>query len=154
MSITGIYSPLDVAMHEVVHGFPGGSQRLAPLVGMRPGTLSNKVNPDYDGTSLFVPEAVAIQNTARNCAILYAEASLLNHSCVALGDFSALGDIALLEAYTQYHARIGETAQALHDALIDGRISKAEAQRVSQSMHEDFRAGLALLARVEALIDD
>lgn len=150
----GIFSPLEEAQHQVVHQFPGGAVKLAPLVRMRPGTLSNKVNPDYDGTELFVSEAVAIQHTTKRCDILYAEAAILNHSCIPLGDFTGTSDTELLTAYVRYHAEVGQTAAAIGETLADGRITRAEFERVRREGFEDVQRFFEFLSRLEALIDE
>ena len=150
----GIFSPLDEAQHRIVHEFPGGAVKLAPLVGMRPGTLSNKVNPDYDGTQLFVSEAVAIQHATRRYDILTAEATILNHTCIPLGDFSSTSDTELLTAYARYHKEIGRTAAAISDALEDGRITRAEFECIRQEGFQQIQRFFEFLARLEAVIDD
>jgi len=149
----GIFSPLEEAQYRVVHEFPGGAVKLAPLCGMRPGTLSNKVNPEYDGTALFVSEAVAIQHTAQRFDILYAEANLLNHTCIPLGDFSRVSDVELLTAYARYHAEVGQTAVAIGESLEDGRITRTEFERIRAEGFEDIQRFFEFLARLESLID-
>jgi len=158
--VRGIHSQLDEAMWAVVHEFPRRARRkagavgLAPLVGMRPGTLSNKVNPDLDSHHLTVHEAVAIQNAAQDCRILQAEAAILHHAVIPLGDFSCVSDVALLDAYAALHARIGEHAQAIRDTLQDGRVERTEVERVRREFFEVVQAGFAFIMRLEGLIDD
>lgn len=120
-----LFSLLDEAKYPVVHDFKGGAVALAPLVRMKPGTLSNKVNPSVETHHLTVDEAVAIQHTARDCRILVAEAHLLGHTCIPLGELASVSDVALLDAYARYHAKVGETAAAIRAALADGRITPA-----------------------------
>jgi len=156
----GIHSQLDEAKWAVVHEFPRQARRksgavgLAPLVGMRPGTLSNKVNPEIDTHHLTVDEAVAIQNAAGDCRILQAEAAILNHAVIPLGDFSRVSDVELLDAYAVLHARIGGHAQAIRDTLMDGRVERNEVERVRHEFFEVVQAGFAFLMRLEGLIDD
>ncbi len=149
-----LFSELDQAKHAVVHDFPGGAVRLAPLVGMKPGTLSNKVNPSIDTHHLSVDEAVAIQAAARNYAILYAEASALNHSCILLADFSGVADLELLDSYANYHAQIGELAVAIRDMLKDGRVELQEVIRIKQEFMDVVQAGFGFIARLEGLASD
>lgn len=150
----GFFSPLDEAKWSVVHDFPGGAPKLAPLVTMRPGTLNNKVDPGYDGTSLFLEEAIAIQHAAKDYRILFAEAAILNHTVIPLGDFSQVSDVELLTAYARYHADLGDTAAAIHDTLRDGRVTRAEYNRVRQQGFQDIQCFFEFLARLEALIDE
>ncbi len=150
----GIYSPLDEAKHDVVHGYPGGAVALAPLVNMKPGTLSNKVNPTIDTHHLMVDEAVAIQAAAKDYRILYAEASALNHTCIQLADFSGISDVELLNAYAKLHKELGDMAHEINQALQDGKIMRIEFRRISKEMNQSVQAMFALRARMEALIDE
>ncbi len=156
----GIHSQLDEAMWAVVHEFPrlarrkSGAVGLAPLVGMRPGTLSNKVNPDLDSHHLTVHEAVAIQNAAKDFRILQAEAAILNHAVIPLGDFSRVSDVELLDAYAALHEQIGEHARAIRETLEDGRIERVEVDRVRREFFEVVQAGFAFILRLEGLIDE
>lgn len=150
----GYFSSLEEALHRVVHDFPGGAVALAPLCGMRPGTLSNKVNPDYEGSSLFVAEAVAIQHAAQHFDILYAEAALLHHSCVPLGDFSHISDTELLTVYAQYHAKLGELSSTVARAIEDGRITRRECAQVKAAGFAAIQGFFEFMSRLEALVDE
>lgn len=140
-------------MYAVVHEFRGGAKKLAALVGMNAGTLSNKVNPAMEGHHLTVKESVTLQHTTRDFRILYAIAAALDHSCIPFGNFSRVSDVELLNAYARWHAEQGETAQAISDALADGRITRQEYGRVRREIHEDIQRAFEFLARMEAVID-
>ena len=146
-------SAIDEAKYRVVHDFPGGAVRLGPLVGMRPGVLSNKVNPDCETHHLTVDEAIVIQNATGNCAVLNAEAMALNRICIELADFSGSSDVEILTAYAKYHAELGETAKAIAAALEDGRLTKREVDKIRLEGFQDMQTFFALLHRLEALID-
>ena len=147
-----LFTPLDEAKYRVVHDFSGGAAALAPLVRMNPGTLSNKVNPSVETHHLTIDEAVAIQHTARDCRILYAEAHLLGHTCIPLGEFASISDTELLDAYARYHAEVGETAEAIRASLADGRVTPAEFAHIDREMMEDIQAKFELRARLKALV--
>lgn len=146
--------PIDLAQYDTVHGFKGGSVKLAPLINMNAGTLSNKVSPAMEGHHLTVRESIAIQHTTHNYSILQAQAQALGFSCIQLGDFSRVSDVELLSLYSAWHADVGATEQAIHDALADGKIERAEVQRIKNEIHSDIQKGFEFIARLEALIDD
>ncbi len=152
-----MYSPLDDAMYKTVHGYgkakDGGAVKLAQLVGMNAGTLSNKVNPAMETHKLSVTESVAIQNTTQDYQILYAEASALGHVCVQMPDTTCVGDVALLNSYTKLHAEIGDLAQAINDALDDRQVTRKELNRISKEGTESIQAYFQLMHRLEAIID-
>ncbi len=147
------HDALGEAQYRVVHEFPGGARALAPLVGMNVGTLLNKVNPSMGSHHLSLREAVAISHTTGDYRILHACAQPLHHVCIPLVEFEGMSDAALLDAYARYHADLGETAQAIRDALADGRVTRRELDRVKREFHEDVQAGLEFLDRLEALAD-
>jgi hypothetical protein len=147
-------SDVDQAKYEVVHDFPGGAARLAPLVAMRPGTLSNKVNPFQESHHLTVDEAIALQHATQDYRIFYAEARALGHVTVPVGDYAATSDVELLNAYAAFHREVGETAKEIQRALADRRITTAELTAIRREMFEDWQRELELLNRLEALCED
>lgn len=149
------WSDLDEAKHRLVHEHPGGAKKLGPLVGINPGTLSNKVNPAMEHHHLTVDEAVRIQAVRRQYDVLHAEARALGHVCIRIEGYEGISDIELLDAYAAYHADVGQTAQAVRDALEAGHsVSREAVQRVRRELYEDTQAGFEFLARLEALIED
>lgn len=146
------FDELDLAGHDLVHRYPGGAPRLAPLVGMAPGTLSNKANPhqDHDFT---VRELVRLTAITRNFGLLDAAERLLGRVGVAVGDFSGSSDTELLTRWADWQAEIGQTSRTISDALADGRISAGELGHIKREMFEDFAAALALLQRLEAIAE-
>jgi hypothetical protein len=144
---------LDHAVYRVVHDYPGGARKLAPLVGMNAGTLSNKADPAMPGHQLTVRQAVAIQHATKDLSILRAEAQLLGCAVVPLSKFEGVSDLELLEAYAQWNAEIGETAAAIRDCVANRRITREAVRRVRREVYEDAAHGLAFLERLEALVD-
>lgn len=153
--LESFFSPLDQAKYDVVHQFPnGGAVRLGPLVGIKPGTLSNKVNPQLETHHLTVDEAVAIQNAAQDFRILYAEAELLNHAAIPLGNYNNVSDVELLNVYARLHAEIGDLAESINDALDDHRITREDFNTIAKEGGQMVQAWLELRARLEGLIDE
>lgn len=143
-------SNLDAAKYAVVHEYPGGAVALAPLAGMAPGTLSNKVNPAVDTHHLSLSEAVTIQALAGDGRMLEAEAAALGYVAIRLPRAGGGSDVELLNAYAQWTRDIGETAAAIQTAL-DGEITEQSLAAIHREMHEDFARALELFARFRAL---
>jgi len=149
------FSQLDEARYRVVHEFPGGAVRLAPLVGMRPGTLSNKVNPEVETHHLSVDEAIAIQHAARRADILLAEAALLGHACIPVDEgYQGVCDAELIHYYASMNSELGDVASEIDRALADGRFTRGEFEAVRREMYEAINAQMELLRRLEGLVDD
>jgi len=142
------------AIHDTVHQCKGGALALAARIGMNPGTLNNKAYPGSDDAQLNLRESIPLQLETRDFRILATYAHLLDHAVIPVADFSGTSDLELLNLYAAYHVDIGETAQQIRDALGTQRISRRHVLTVRREMIEDMQAGLAFLARLEALADE
>ncbi len=149
-----MFDSIDRAIYGLIHDQKGGATHLAPLVNMNPGTLANKVNPAMENHHLTVKEAVAIQNTTQDFRVLSAEAAVLNHAIVPLGNFEGVSDIEILTAYANFHSEIGQTSMVIAEALNDQRVTHQEFQSVRKEFFEAISTGLEFLNRMEALIDE
>lgn len=151
-----IFGALEQAIHDTVNGYvdPATRQRgavaLAPRLGMRPNTLSNKANPLCEH-ELKLSESIPLQLIADNFAILNAYASSLGHCAVRLPESDQVGDTALLDAYCTMHAELGDFAEDMRAALADGQVSADEVARMRKAFDSTVRAGLSVLARMDAL---
>lgn len=143
-------SNLDAAKYAVVHDYPGGAVALAPLAGMNPGTLGNKVNPTIDTHHLTLSESVTLQALTKDYRILHAEAAMLGHVCIPLPKAGNASDIELLNAYAAWTSDIGETAAAISEAL-EGEIDDKALAKIHREMHEDFGKALELFARFKQI---
>ncbi|MGE0487329.1 MAG: phage regulatory CII family protein [Gammaproteobacteria bacterium] len=143
---------IDQAAYDLVHDHPGGAPKLAPKVGMNVGTLLNKANPSQEGHQFTVREALALQAARGVTTMIDAEAQVLGGVFIRLGRFETTSDTELLNLYTRYHAEVGETAQAIADALEDKVITEAEYRRIEREAFEDAHAMFELLARLRALV--
>lgn len=153
-----LYGSVETAIYETVNGYvdPNTRQRgataLAPKVGMLPATLSNKANPLQDH-KLGLCESIPLQLVADDYHILYAYSQSLQHVAYKLPTTSNVGDVELLNQYAEMHASLGDLAGKIRDALADGRIYFEEVQAIRAAFDASTRAGLGLLARLEALAD-
>lgn len=148
-----MFDSLAEAIYRTVHDHPGGAVRLAPKVGMNAGTLSNKANPAMEEHKLGLLESVPIQRITDDFRILAAYAWALDHAVVPVGDFARCSDLELLDLYTRYHAEIGQTANSVREALAQPRVRAADVAKVRRELIEDMQAGMAFLARLEALAE-
>lgn len=152
-----LLDPVQQAAHEVVHDFRDrrgrrGAVALAPLVGMNPGTLTNKVNPLQD-QQLTLGESIQLQVAAGDFRILHAYAAVLGHAAYELPHVD-VDDLELLGRYGEYHERIGRQSAEIRLALADRRVSPDEVARIRHAFADVVSTGLALLARFDALAQD
>jgi hypothetical protein len=153
-----LYGSVENAIYETVNGYVDpatrrhGATALAPKVGMLPATLSNKANPLQDH-QMTLRESIPVQLVSHDFRILYAYNQALNHVAYQLPATHQAGDVELLDQYASMHAEMGVMAQAVRDLLRDGRITREEVQTIRSAFDATARAGLGLLARLEALAD-
>lgn len=149
---------LAAAIYRTVHnGHPRGAVGLGPLIGVRASYLQNKADPSHDA-ELTLRESIPLMRETGDYAILATLAAAVDHAVIPVGDYSKTSDAALLDLYCEYHADLGQTAEAIRAALghPEARITQADVRRVRREMIEDMQAGLAFLARLESLavLDD
>lgn len=153
-----LYGSVETAIYETINGYvdPGSRRRgaaaLAPKLGMLPATLSNKANPLQDH-QLTLRESIPLQLVAHDYRILYATNQALQHVAYKLPSTHDVGDVELLNQYADMHAALGKLARDIRDALADGGITQEEVQNMRAAFDASARAGLGLLARLEALAD-
>jgi len=148
------FSDIDEAKYRLVHDYRGGSKALAPLVGMNPGTLSNKVNPNVDTHHLTVDESIVLQNATGDTQLIEAEARVLGGIFIKLGDYRNITDTELLDKYAEWIQDIGETSAALRQCFSDRKITKKHLTEIHREMHEDFSRAMELYHRLEAISDE
>lgn len=155
--LADLVDPISDAVYQLVHNYrdPRTGQRgataLAPKAGMVPGTLMNKANPGQDH-QLTLGESVTLQLAAAEFGVLRAYAMVLGHAVYELPAIQ-VDDLELLNRYTAYHQVIGEHAARIHAALSDQRITAEEVVSIRDALHQVIGAGLALVARIEALAE-
>lgn len=153
-----LYGSVETAIYETVNGYVDprtrqrGATALAPKVGMLPATLSNKANPLQDH-QLTLRESIPLQLVAGDFHILYAYNQALQHVAYQLPATHDVGDVQLLDQYAAMHAELGTLAHSIRDSLADGNVSPEEVTRTRAAFDAAARAGLGLLARLEALAD-
>lgn len=136
------------AAHATVHDYPGGSESLAPRLGMSGALLRNKVNPHCDRNVLTLAEAVRITSVTDDLRMLHAWAA--EHDCVVVPvNGSPVGDV--LSLVMARAVREGDFSRVLQDALADGVITPNELAALNNAGGDLQSGTLALLRRLTAM---
>lgn len=150
------------AIHETARNFkyhPGskigknGISGLALEISADPGSFSNKCNPKQGGHTPHLLDILNIMTMTGSHEILNQLARQFNYVCVPIEDYKGVSDMELLNAWAAWGAERGETEQAIHHALEDSSITRTEYDKIKNEMFEDFQKELALLARIEGLVE-
>ncbi|TKA91791.1 hypothetical protein FAZ79_00355 [Guyparkeria sp. SB14A] len=154
------YPEVDRAKWLVVHEYRNGDRRgaraLAEDIGEGPGATvwCNKVNPALDSHHLAVNESIRAQLQAQDFRILKAEARVLGHVCIPIPSTLPCSDIEILNAYADWTADIGETAQAIKAALDAPRVVRQRLVDIRREIDEDFQRAAVLYSLLEQIEDD
>jgi len=141
------------AFHNTVHGAPGGCEAIAPRMGMSVGILRNKANPNSATNKPTLDEADRLMGVTGVHDILHALAANHGYVCVRVEEGASAADMAVLEMVTQVWQTNGEVGAEVNQALTDGRITRAEVDRVREAVRRAERALESVVARLEGMAE-
>ncbi|MEO6103124.1 MAG: phage regulatory CII family protein [Pseudoxanthomonas sp.] len=143
------------AAYAVVHDYPGGSESLAPRLGMSAAILRNKVNPNNTTHHLTLSEAQKLTAITGDARILQASAREMGgvYLDAPTSDDAAASDMAVLELVAAVGGTQGELFTTIHQALADGRLEPAEFQRIKAAGGTAQAKIAALLRRFEGMVE-
>ena len=141
------------AAYAVVHGYPGGSESLAPRLGMSAAILRNKVNPNNCTHHLTLAEADRLTGITGDLRIAHALAGAHGAVVMPLGDAEDASDMAVLEVIVGLWSRSGLLGTEVHGALADNVLTGVELGRIRDAAYALQRQVLGLIDRLEAMAE-
>jgi hypothetical protein len=136
------------AADATVHDYPGGSESLAPRLGMSAAVLRNKVNPNNDRNHLTLAEADRIMGATGDYRVLQALGAAHGFA------LQRLDDAAEPQSATSMTLGIsmtgGDLARAIHDAMADGIITENEMKDIEAFGFESQRFTISVLGWLRA----
>ena len=151
--MTDIFQSIEKTIYDTAHAHPGGAKQLAKEIGTQPGTFNNKCDPRMPGHILNINEVRKLLKVTGNHEILFELARERGYVCIDIPDYTGISDMELLNAWADWDAERGETGQAIKKSLEDTTITKDELNKIRKEMFEDFQKELALLSRLESLVE-
>lgn len=130
------------AAHKTVSAYPGGSESLAPRIGMSAAVLRSKANPNCTTHRLALDEADELMGVTGDFRILHALAA--NHG-FTLQRIESDASSNVFAAHLAATSGQGDLASVLAAALADGDVSRNEASAIA-------RAGSELQAAIVHLV--
>jgi len=118
------------AAHKTVKDYPGGSESLAPRLGMSGAVLRNKVNPNNCTHHLTLKEADELMGYANDFRILHALAA--SHGFV-IQSAEVPKSGSLIQGMLAAAAGQGDLAHIVSEALADGRITPNEVSEIERA---------------------
>jgi len=134
------------AAYATVHDYPGGSESLAPRLGMSAAVLRGKVNPNNDRNVLSLAEADTIMGVSGDHRMLHALAAEHGYTLQPIeGD----GPGCLMDAVLATSAAKGDLSAVIARALSDGVISPNELADIGKACAA-VHAGLVAIGQEAA----
>lgn len=141
------------AAHLCVHDYPGGSESLAPRMGMSAAVLRNKVNPNNTTHHLTVAEADRMMGITGDLRVLHALAATHGQVVVTPAAAGEACDMAVLEAISALWSRNGDLGSAVHASLADGELTQCELRQIRKAAYAVQQRMATLLERLGAMAE-
>ncbi|MFT4410213.1 hypothetical protein A7Y00_14605 [Stenotrophomonas maltophilia] len=135
------------AAYDTVHQYPGGSEALAPRMGMSAATLRGKVNPNTDRNLLSLQEADTLMARTGDYRILHALCA--EHGFIAQR-VDAPESGTLITALLSAAAAKGDLAELVSEAMADNRITPNEADAIARACQQVMAALVQVSQHAEA----
>ncbi len=135
------------AAYDTVHQYPGGSEALAPRMGMSAATLRGKVNPNTDRNLLSLQEADTLMARTGDYRILHALCA--EHGFIAQR-VDAPESGSLITALLAAAAAKGDLAELISEAMADNRITPNEADAITRACQQVMAALVQVSQHAEA----
>lgn len=139
------------AIYRTVHDYPGGSESLAPRMGMSAAVLRNKVNPNNTAHRVYAEDLDALMAVTGNYSIL--EALAANHGFVLRrADDTERTAACLMQAMLGAQATRGAVWSTVHQALADNLITPNEYSAIDAALMAATAADRQLLDVLRAQV--
>ncbi|WP_317201342.1 phage regulatory CII family protein [Janthinobacterium sp.] len=129
------------ALYKVARGYPGGIDALAQTMGISANVLRNKLAPTIASHYPSFEEVSAIiercQHAGVDDALLPLHALLVRHGMAAfvVPQPEQVGSDDLSQTVCRVMSQVGAVAAAVSTALMDGRVTLAEADLIEREFH-------------------
>ncbi|MCP3721754.1 phage regulatory CII family protein [Paraburkholderia sp. CNPSo 3272] len=141
------------AAYAVAHDYPGGTESLAPRLGMSGAVLRNKVNPNNTTHHLTLAEAVRMSQITGDVRIAEAIANELGFALVKTPSMEECNDAAIVELMGAAWATHGEVGKEICKTLEDGRVEFGEVDRIEQRIYTHAQVLFNISARLRGMAE-
>jgi hypothetical protein len=129
------------ALYKVARSYPGGIDALAQAMGISVNVLRNKLAPTIASHYPSFEEVSAIVELCHGAGL--AEATLPLHALLTRHGMAAfvvpvpdqVGSDDLSQTVCRVMAQVGAVAEAVSTALMDGKVTEAEADLIEKEFH-------------------
>lgn len=144
----------DAAYH-TVHDYPGGSNTLAPRLGIKsPAVLNSKVNPNTETHHLTLIEASKLMELTNDYRILQSLNAHHGKVAINLPCIPECRDTALTDLVLSLGMGGGDVYSLFKEMMADGRITRGEAMDMSKVIHQLHMVLAELDAQINKCVDE
>jgi len=134
------------ALYKVARNYPGGIEALAQGLGISANVLRNKLAPTIASHYPSFEEVSAIIDLCHRAGV--SESMLPLHAMLTRHGMAAfvvpvpdqVGSDDLSQTVCKVMAQVGAVAEAVSDALMDGKVTEAEADLIEREFHNALSA--------------
>ncbi|CAB3644212.1 phage regulatory CII family protein [Trinickia soli] len=141
------------AAYAVAHDYPGGTESLAPRLGMSGAVLRNKVNPNNSTHHLTLKEAALLSAVANDRRIAIAFARELGLTCIEVPEPEHCADADVIELMARTWETNGEIGREVNKTFEDGIVEQHEVRRVKDRVWDHIRTLFGLVGRIEGMAE-
>ena len=140
------------ALYKVARSYPGGIEALAQCMGISANVLRNKLAPTIASHYPSFEEVSAIVDLCHKAGVpdahLPLHALLVRHGMAAfvVPQPAQIGEDDLSQTVCRVMSQVGAVAEAVSTALMDGKVTAAEADLIER----EFQGGLSALGEWRA----
>lgn len=141
------------AAYAVAHDYPGGTESLAPRLGMSGAVLRNKVNPNNSTHHLTLKEAALLSAVTNDRRIAIAFARELGLTCIEVPEPEHCADADVIELMAKTWETNGEIGREVNKTFEDGVVEQHEVRRVKDRVWDHIRTLFGLVGRIEGMAE-
>lgn len=141
------------AAYAVAHDYPGGTESLAPRLGMSGAVLRNKVNPNNTTHHLTLAEAVKMSAITSDRRVVEAWARELGLVLMDVPAAENCADGEVIEMMSASMKTFGDIGHEITKTFEDGRVEQHEVRRVRDAVWSHLGKLFGLSNRIEGMAE-
>jgi hypothetical protein len=141
------------AAYAVAHDYPGGTESLAPRLGMSGAVLRNKVNQNNTTHHLTLAEAVRMSDITGDLRVLQAWAREAGMALMEIPQPENCSDGEVLEMMAESMKTFGDVGHQITRTFEDGRVEQHEVRRVRDAIWSHLSKLFGLSNRIEGMAE-
>lgn len=142
------------AAYAIAHDYPGGTDSLAPRLGMSGAVLRNKVNPNNTTHHLTLAEAVRMSQITGDSRIVQTWAQELGFVVIEIPAVESCADGEVIELMARTWETNGEIGREVNRTFADGKVEAHEVSKIKDRIFAHMSTLFGLFGRIKGMAED